>query len=261
MSNNNGEMNIMAHLEELRWRLVKSVVAILIFAIVIWFFQEWIMDNVFMIMKDPHFISFEIMCKYFGVCVEEIPIQMHSNSFAGQFTYAIWMSLIGGFVVAFPYVFYQMWAFVKPGLKQSETKAVKGIVFYVSLLFFLGVSFGYFVVAPLTVQFFGTYKISKDIVNFFTINNYMSTILSTVMYTGLFFLLPIVIYIFAKLGVISSAFLSKYRKHAIVVVFVLAAIITPPDVISQIIVSIPILILYEIGVFVAKRIEKEKDYT
>lgn len=254
-----GEMNIMGHLEELRWRLVKSVVAILIFAVVIWFFQEWIMDNVFMVMKEPDFISFHLLCKYLGVCVDEIPIQMHSNSFAGQFTYAIWMSLIGGFVAAFPFVFYQMWAFVKPGLKKNEQKAVKGITFYVSLLFFLGISFGYFVVAPLTVQFFGTYKISKDIINFFTINNYMSTILSTVLYSGLFFLLPVVIYLLAKLGVISSAFLRKYRKHAILLVLVLAAVITPPDIISQVIVSIPILILYEIGVMVAKRIENQQN--
>lgn len=249
----------MGHLEELRWRLVKSVIAILIVAVVIWIFQEWIMDNIFMVMKNPDFISFHLMCKYFHVCVDEIPIQLQSNSFAGQFTYAIWMSLIGGLVVAFPFVFYQLWSFVKPGLKEKEANAVKGIVFYVSILFFLGIMFGYFVVAPLTVQFFGAYKISKDIVNFFTINNYMSTIISTVLYTGLFFLLPVVIYILAKLGVISSAFLTKYRKHSIVVVLILSAVITPPDVISQVIVSIPILLLYEIGVFVAKRIERQKN--
>lgn len=253
-----GDMNIMGHLEELRWRLVKSVIAVLIVAVVIWWFQEWIMDHIFMNLKSPDFISFHLLCKYFHVCIDEIPIQMHSNSFAGQFTYAIWMSLIGGFVVAFPYVFYQLWEFVRPGLKQTEVKAVKGIVFYVSILFFTGILFGYFVIAPLTVQFFGTYQISKSILNFFTINNYMSTIISTVFYSGLLFLLPMVIYIFAKLGIITSSFLKKYRKHAIVIVLALAAVITPPDVISQVIVSIPILILYEIGVYVAKRIEKKQ---
>ena len=161
-------------------------------------------------------------------------------------------------MLGFPYVFYQLWSFVKPGLKQNEKKMVKGIVFYVSLLFFLGILFGYFVVAPMSVQVFGTYQISSQIRNDFTITSYMSTILSTVFYSGLFFLLPIVSYLFAKLGLVSSGFLKKYRKHAIVLVLILAAIITPPDMISQIIVSIPILLLYGLGILVVKQVEKKR---
>jgi sec-independent protein translocase protein TatC len=141
-------------------------------------------------------------------------------------------------------------------LKVNELQVVKGLVFYVSMLFFIGILFGYYIIAPLTVQFFGTYQISTTVNNIFTINSYLSTIFSTILYTGLLFLLPVVSYIFTQLGVITPAFLRTYRRHAIVVVLILAAAITPPDVISQVIVAIPIIILYEIGILVAVRVEK-----
>ncbi len=208
-------------------------------------------------MKDPDFVSYRMMCKYFNLCIDGIPVEMHSNSVGGQFAYSMMMSFVGAFVVAFPFVFYQLWSFISPGLKKNEIMAVKGIVFYVSILFFIGILFGYYVVAPLSIQFFGTYKISKEIINFFTINSYMSTIISTVFYTGLFFLLPVVLYIAAKIGIISSAILKKHRKHAIVGILILAAIITPPDVISQVIVTFPILLLYEIGVWVVAKVERD----
>lgn len=250
-------MNFFDHLQELRSRIVKAAIAVIIAAVVIFIYQEWIMDNVFLVMKEPDFITYRLMCKYLNVCTEGIPLEMHSNSMGGQFAYSMLMSFLGGVVVAFPFIFYQLWAFVKPGLKQNEIKSFRGIVFYVSILFFLGILFGYFIVAPLSVQFFGTYQISKEIINFFTISSYMSTIVSTVFYSGLFFLLPIVLYLLAKIGIITAAFLRKYRRHAIVVVLALAAVITPPDVISQVIVSIPILLLYEISVLVVARTEKK----
>jgi sec-independent protein translocase protein TatC len=209
-------------------------------------------------MAKKEFITFRIMCQFFGVCITEIPIKFQSMTVSGQFSYALMMSFLGGLVVTFPYLFYQIWAFVKPGLKFKEKNLARGIVFYVSLLFFLGILFGYYIVAPLSIQFFGSYQMSSKIENIFTVNSYMSTILSTVFYCGLFFLLPVVTYLLTKIGLFDSAFLKKYRKHAIVIILILAAIITPPDVISQIIVSIPILILYEIGIVVSKRVEKQK---
>jgi sec-independent protein translocase protein TatC len=177
---------------------------------------------------------------------------------SGQFSYALMMSIMGGSVLAFPYIFYQLWSFVKPGLKFKERKMAKGIVFYVSILFFTGILFGYFVVAPLSVQFFGAFQITDKIRNDFTISSYMSTILSTVFYTGLFFLLPVVTYLLVKIGLFTPEFLVKYRKHAVVVILILAAIITPPDVISQVIVTIPIYLLFEISVLVAKRVAKNQ---
>jgi len=253
-----GNMPFLNHLEELRWRLVRAAVAILIVGTVIWFYQETIINVVFLSMAKKEFITFRIMCQFFGVCITEIPIKFQSMTVSGQFSYALMLSFLGGIVVTFPYLFYQIWAFVKPGLKFKEKNLARGIVFYVSLLFFLGILFGYYIVAPLSIQFFGSYQMSSKIENIFTVNSYMSTILSTVFYCGLFFLLPVVTYLLTKIGLFDSAFLKKYRKHAIVIILILAAIITPPDVISQIIVSIPILILYEIGIVVSKRVEKQK---
>ena len=253
-----GNMPFLNHLEELRWRLVRAAIAILIVGTVIWFYQEEIIDIVFLSMAKKDFITFRLMCQFFGVCINEIPIKFQSMTVSGQFSYALMMSFLGGIVITFPYLFYQIWSFVKPGLKFKEKNLAVGIVFYVSLLFFIGILFGYYVVAPLSIQFFGSYQISRKIENIFTINSYMSTILSTVFYCGLFFLLPVVTYLLTKIGLFDSAFLKKYRKHAIVIILILAAIITPPDVISQIIVSIPILILYEIGIIVSKRVEKDR---
>ena len=253
------QMSFIEHLEELRWRLVRSAIAVILIGIVIWTFQEWIMNNVFMSMKKKDFFSFRIMCDYLGTCVDDIPVQLQSMTVSGQFGYALMMSFMGGLVIGFPFIFYQIWAFLKPGLKFGEKKMARGIVFYVSLLFFLGISFGYFVVAPLSIQFFGSYQISSEIRNDFTISSYMSMILSTVFYTGLFFLLPVVTYLLTKVDVLNPEFFIKYRKHAIVGILILSAIITPPDIISQVIVSIPIFILYEIGILIAKRVVKTSE--
>lgn len=237
---------------------MRSAIAIIMFAIVIWIYQKEIMENVFLIMIEPSFITFNFFCEYLHVCIDKIPVNFQSMTLSGQFSYALMMSIMGGVVLAFPYIFYQLWSFVKPGLKFKEQRMARGIVFYVSILFFLGILFGYFVVAPLSVQFFGTFQISSQIKNDFTINSYMSTILSTVFYTGLFFLLPIVTYLLVKIGLFTPEFLVKYRKHAVVVILILAAIITPPDVISQVIVTIPIYLLYELSILVAKRVAKNQ---
>ena len=249
-------MSFLDHLEELRWRLVRSAIAIVVLAIALWVFRGWIIENLFLAMRDPNFVSFRLFCDYLGVCVTEIPIEYQSTEVTGQFSYAIMMSIMGGIVLSFPFLFYQIWAFVKPGLKHNEKSVARGIVLWVSLLFFTGICFGYFIVAPLCVQFFGNFQMSDMIENKFTIKSFMSTVLSTVFYSGLLFLLPVITYIFSKLGVLSAAFLRKYRKHAIVGVLILSALITPPDLISQVIVGIPIAFLYEAGILIAARVEK-----
>ncbi|MCO5267846.1 MAG: twin-arginine translocase subunit TatC [Brumimicrobium sp.] len=249
------DMAFLEHLEELRWRIVRALIAVLIFAVAIWFLKEWIIQHVFIAMSKPDFISFQLMCNYFGICIEEIPIRFQSNQVAAQFTYALYMCVVGGFIVAFPYVFYQFWSFIKPGLKAKEIQAARGITVSVSVLFLLGVGFGYFVVAPLCVNFFGDFQLAAEFENIWKIDSFMSMIISSVIFTGLLFLLPVVAYIFTKLGLITSVFLKKYRKHAIVGVLIVAAFITPPDFISQIIVVIPILILYEISILISRRVE------
>ena len=159
----------------------------------------------------------------------------------------------------FPFTFFQLWSFIKPGLKTKEVHATRWIVFNASLLFFLGVLFGYYLISPLCVQFFGGYKLTDEIQNNFTISSYMSMITTSTFLTGLFFELPVVMYLLAKIGVLSSAVLKKYRRHSIVVILILSAIITPPDVISQLLVTFPIYTLYEIGIVVVKRVEKRKE--
>jgi sec-independent protein translocase protein TatC len=250
-------MSFLDHLEELRWRIVKSAIVILVFAIGIWIFKGWIMENVFISMSSPQFPTFRLMCYAFGICIEDIAIDYQNIELTGQFSYAIMMSIMGGFVIAFPYIFYQVWSFVKPGLKAKEKTISKGIVFYISILFFMGIAFGYLVVAPLCVQFFGNFQIVTEIENNIKLSSFMGTVLSTIFYTGLLFLLPVVSYLFTKLGVMSADFLKKYRKHAIIGILILSALITPPDLISQVIVGIPIVLLYEVGIFVSKRVEKK----
>jgi len=176
-----------------------------------------------------------------------------------QFSTNMYFAIVGGIVLVFPFIFNQFWSFLKPGLKENEVTVTKGVVFFASILFFLGVLFGYYLISPLCVQFFGGYKLSSEIQNNFTISSYMSMITTSTFFSGLFFELPIVVFILSKLGLVSSKMLKKFRKHALVGILLLSAIITPPDVISQVLVSIPILILYEIGIGVAKLVEKKKE--
>lgn len=258
MSKADQDMSFLDHLEELRWRIVKSVIAILVLAIGMWFVKGWVIENIFLSMTKPSFISFHYMCEYLNICIGDIPIQFQSNKVGSQFSYALLMSFVGGFILAFPFVFYQLWSFVKPGLRQTEKKAVRGITFFVTILFFIGVVFGYLVVAPLCIQFFGYFSLSEEFQNIWMIGSFMSLIISSVIFTGLLFLLPIIVFILTKIGILTPAFLRKYRKHSIVGVLILSALITPPDFISQVIVSVPIIILYEIGILVSARVERKR---
>lgn len=252
-------MSFLNHLEELRWRLVKSSIAILVFATLIFIYTEWIVNTIFLSLTKDDAPIFQFICWAFGVCDNEIPIDMQNVEFTAQFGINLMLAIVGGIVVAFPFIFFQIWSFVKPGLKANELKTVRGIVWFVSILFFIGIAFGYFVIAPLTVNFYANWQLAESIENNITIGSFLKTIIYTVFFTGLLFLLPVVIFIFSKLGIITPAWLRKYRKHAFVAVLILAAIITPPDVFTQIIVTIPIMLLYELGVFLSRIVEKKRD--
>lgn len=259
-------MSFLGHLEELRWRLFRSVIAILVFAIILFIFTESMIDNIYIFMSQSDFYTYRFFCYISqlvgmgdALCANEIPLKLQSIKTMGQFTTNMYFSIIGGVILAFPYLFSQIWGFVKPGLKLTEKNVSKGVIFFSTLLFFMGIMFGYFLVSPLCVQFFGNYKMSDDIENIFTINSYISLITTTTFFSGLFFQLPIVVYILTKLGILSPELLRKFRKHALVAILILSAVITPPDVISQILVSIPILGLYEIGILVSKRVIKKRN--
>ena len=257
------QMSFLQHLEEMRWRLIRSAIAILSFGILAFIFKGIIFDKIILAPKNGNFITYRIMCAASkavgfedGFCVTS-DFELQNISMAGQFTSHIVVSLIAGLIIAFPYVFYQIWGFVKPGLKSKERNTARGVVFFTSLLFMSGILFGYFLIAPLSIQFLGGYKVSDQVDNIITLNSFITTITSTTLASGIVFQLPIVIYFLAKTGLVTPKILRTYRKHAIVGVLILAAIITPPDITSQILVALPLLVLYEISIHIARIVGKK----
>lgn len=264
--NEEKEMSFLEHLEELRWHLVRSVVAVLLFTIVVFCFPEILFDKIVFGPIHDDFLTYRVLCDIGhkigaedGLCFTGLPFDKFvSLQMPSMITWHIWGSLIAGFILAFPYVAYEFWKFFKPAFQQKERKSIKGVVFVMSILFMIGVLFGYFVLSPLTVNFMGNYNVmaaSVEIKPVFT--SYVSTIINLVLGCGILFELPVVIYFLAKMGFISPAFLKRYRRHAIVIILILAAIITPPEIASQVLVTIPLLLLYEISIFIAKRVYKE----
>lgn len=256
------QMSFLQHLEEMRWRLIKSFIAILVFAILAFIFKGIIFDTIILAPKNGDFITYRVMCAisqwagFEGFCITS-DFELQNINMAGQFTSHIVVSIIAGFIIAFPYVFYQVWAFIKPGLRDTERKMARGVVFFTTLLFISGILFGYFLIAPLSVQFLGGYKVSSQVHNIIALNSFITTVTSTTLASGIVFQLPIVIYFLAKIGLITPQILRKYRKHSIVGVLIVAAIITPPDITSQILVAIPLVILYEVGIYIARVVGKK----
>src|SRR5690554_345096 len=260
---NTDQMSFLQHLEEMRWRLIRSAIAILGFGVLAFIFKGIIFDKIILAPKNGTFITYRIMCAASkavgfedGFCVTS-DFELQNISMAGQFTSHIVVSLIAGLIIAFPYVFYQIWGFVKPGLKTTERNTARDVVFFTSLLFMSGILFGYYLIAPLSVQFLGGYKVSDQVDNIITLNSFITTITSTTLASGLVFQLPIVIYFLAKTGLVTPKTLRAYRKHAIVGVLILAAIITPPDITSQILVTLPLIVLYEISIHIARIVGKK----
>ena len=257
------EMSFFDHIESLRWHVLRSLVAVLILTVVVFIKITFIYDNVIMAPTRHTFITYELFCK-FGhlmglgdkLCLDDVPITFQNMQLSGQFLQAMSSSFIFGLIIAAPYVLWEFWRFVKPALKENELRYTRGMVFWTSLLFFLGVAFGYYILTPYTVNFFAAYSISDSIQNIITIKSYLSTLRQIVLGTGILFELPILTYFLAETGVITASLLTTYRRHAILAIVVLAAIITPPDVASQIIVSIPLYALYEISIWIAKRVER-----
>lgn len=258
------EMSFLDHIEELRWHLVRSTTAIIIVAIVAFVMKDIVFDYVLFAPKDGNFITYRFFCsvsRFFGtegLCIEDIPFIFQSLAMAEQFSVHIWTSITVGFIVAFPYIVWEVWRFISPGLYEKERRGARSFIFISSLLFFIGVLFGYYVVTPLSVNFLGNYSVSDAVARNIKIGSYIGLVRSSMLASGLIFELPIVMYFLTKMGLITPEFLKKYRKHALVLVLILAAIITPPDIISQVIVAIPILILYEVSIKISKVVIKRE---
>jgi sec-independent protein translocase protein TatC len=252
------EMSFLDHLEELRWHVVRSVAAIFIMMIAAFVFTEFIFDNIIFAPGKVDFVTFRWLCRLGeitnldGLCVTEIPMKIQSRFLMGQFTMQLTASFVIGLCVAFPYVAWEMWSFVSPGLYNKEKKGSRGAVFSVSALFLIGVAFGYFILSPMTIAFLANYTISDMIQNEFDITSYVSTITALVLGSGLLFQLPVVIFFLTKVGIVTPQFLRQYRKHAVITILIVGAIITPsPDPLSQSLISIPLYILYEISIFIS----------
>jgi sec-independent protein translocase protein TatC len=266
-----GEMSFLEHLEELRWHIIRSVIAIVTMMFVAFIFKNIIFDTIILGPKHPDFFTNRILCQLghlniFGyqlnidaLCINTKELKLINIKMAGQITTHIMVALVAGLIMAFPVVIYEFWRFFRPALHSNEAQHARGAVLASTLLFFAGVLFGYFLLAPLSIHFLGSYEISSDVVNQINIRSYIGTITSICLATGIIFELPIIAFFLTKIGIITPTFMRKYRKHAIVVIFVLAAIITPPDVFSQILVCIPLLLLYEVSIGISGRVMKKKD--
>lgn len=260
-----GEMSFLEHLEELRWHIVRSVLAILLVAIVAFIFNEIVFDTVILAPKNPDFWTNRVFCNFAesvnvkALCINSRPFEIINIQMAGQFMTHILVSLIVGVILAFPYIFWEFWRFFRPALYSSEKKHASGAVFFSSLLFILGILFGYYLIVPLSVHFLGSYNVSAEVTNQISLRSYISTVSSITLAAGLIFQLPILAYFLTKVGLIDPPFLKKYRRHSIVVILALSAIITPPDIFSQVMVCFPLLFLYEIGIMISRSVIKGEE--
>lgn len=263
---NTQEMSFLDHLEELRWHLIRSTLAVLIAGVLAFIFKGFIFDTVIFGPKKVDFVTYRVFCnlsKTLGFdesfCLDKLPFIIQSRTMAGQFSAHIWTAITAGFIISFPYIIYEFWKFIKPAMHETEKKTAQGFIFVSSFLFFLGVLFGYYVICPLSINFLGSYNVSSEVLNEFDLSSYIGLLRASVLACGLVFELPIIIYFLTKVGIVTPEILKKYRKYALVAVLILSAVITPPDIASQIIVSIPILILYEISIFISKTIVRKQE--
>ncbi len=261
---NKADQTFIGHLEAFRSHLLRMSIAILLCSIGAFLFVEFIYENIILAPSKGDFPSYRWLCilgeklSLPRLCLDEFGLNLQNLKVSGQFIMSITSAIVFGFIISFPYVAFELWRFIKPALTSKEVKMSRGIIFWLSILFFAGILFGYYIITPYTVNFFANYKLSDQIQNNFTIKDYMNTLFSLVLGSGLIFELPIVIYFLSRIGLVNPRFLRDHRRYAIVIVLVLAAVITPPDFISQVIVAIPIMILYEVSIRISARIEKKQ---
>lgn len=257
------EMSFLDHLEELRWHVIRSLIAIASVGIIFFIFKNWYFDTVLLGPTRKDFVSYAFFCNISewlrisgALCFEPPEFSIQAVKFAETFIIHIKTAFIGGFVAAFPYVFYEIWRFIRPGLYPEERKVTSGVVFICSSLFIIGVLFGYFVIAPFAINFLMGYTL-PGVENNPTISSLMVYMVMFTLPAGLIFEMPIVVYFLSKLGLVTPEWMRKYRRHSIIGILALSALLTPPDVVTQFLIGIPLYILYELSIGIAKRGEKQ----
>ncbi|HEY4147695.1 MAG TPA: twin-arginine translocase subunit TatC [Chitinophagaceae bacterium] len=262
------EMSFIDHLEALRWHILRSVIAVVVGAIVIFVYVEKVTDVIIMGPAHTNFITYSALCNlghklHIGdvLCMGNFTIKFQSNAMTEQFMTSFTIAFVGGFIIAFPYVFWEFWRFVKPALSKKEIKRTRGIIFWVSALFFMGVAFGYYILTPFMINFYSNYKLSPTLIEFKpTLSDYIENLIYTTVGIGVLFEMPLLVMFLSKIGIITPRFLKKYRRHAFVVILTAAAIITPStDPFSLTLVTIPLYALYEASIFIASKVYKERE--
>jgi sec-independent protein translocase protein TatC len=260
----NAEMAFTDHIEELRWHIIRAVAVIAITSIFVFFNIEWVFTYIILGPARADFISYGWLCQLGtmigtnALCLGDMQLMFQNTELSGQFMMSFSSSFMIGFIISFPYVFWEFWRFIKPALTEQELRYARGIVFWSSSLFFVGVAFAYFIIAPFTINFFANYQLSPQFKNIITIVNYYDTMSDLVLGMGLVFELPVLVFFLSKIGLLTPALMREKRKYAFVVILILAAIITPPDWLSIWIVTIPLVILYEAGITISERAVKER---
>jgi sec-independent protein translocase protein TatC len=262
---NLSEMSFLDHLEELRWLLVRSTIGVLVMACVTYFISDYLFDVIIFGPTRPTFFTYQFFCELShslgfadSICITEMPFIIQNTEMEGQVNVFIWICVLAGFILSFPYILWELWKFISPALYEKEKKNARVFIFSSSLLFFLGVLFGYFVVIPMSVNFVATFTVSDVVKNQFTLDSYIGMVKTSILASGLFFELPIIIYFLTKLDLVTPTFLRKYWKYAVVIILIVAAIVTPPDVVSQTIVAIPMLLIYEVSILISKIVTRNK---
>jgi len=261
------EMSFFDHLEVLRWHLIRAALAIVVFAGVAFCYFDFIWGTIIMGPKHRDFLTYRVLCKLGdligskNLCLTaDLPGKIINTEMAGQFSMQINSSLILGITFGFPYLLWEIWRFVKPALKEKEQKATGGFVFYCSSLFIVGILFGYFVVAPLSLHFLTNYQISPDIVNNFTIDSYLTSVATLTLVSGIVFQLPVIVFILATIGILTPKFMREKRRFAIIIIMIIAMLVTPtPDVTTMLVISAPLFGLYELSISVAARVAKRRE--
>lgn len=258
------EMSFVDHIEELRWHIIRSLIVLVVVSIVVFFNIEWIFDKIILGPAKADFISYQWLCKLGQLihvdvlCLGDMSLKFQNTQLSGQFMMSFSVSFMIGFIIAFPYIFRELWKFIKPALKPNELKYARGIVFWCSILFFTGVLFAYFIIAPFTINFFANYQLSPSFENIITIANYYDTMNDLIIGMGIVFELPVVVFFLSRIGLLTPQFMREKRRYAIVIILILAAVITPPDWFSIFLVAIPLLVLYEAGIVISARALKER---
>lgn len=260
-----GEMSFIDHIEELRWHIVRSLIAILVGGIVIFTNIETIFDKIILGPAHADFFSYRAMCAFGkmihlqdALCMQEVNLEFQNTELSGQFMMSFSVSFMLGFIIAFPYIFWEFWRFIRPALNPGELKHARGIVFWSSMLFFIGILFAYYVIAPFTINFFANYQLSPTFKNIITMSNYYDTMNDLVLGIGLVFELPVVVYFLSKIGLLTPKLMRSKRSYAILIIFLLAAVITPPDWFTIWLVALPMILLYQVSITISDRALKQR---